>query len=223
MDRLANNSILSLDRLYDYYPALDNFSINRYQITTVFWNIFLLALPLAAWLMLRKLWRQSSLVSPGQKIAAGALFLFWLLFFPNTAYIITDIRHLLNYCPPDSPERVCKENAWMIMFFFTYASLGWLSFYYYLSSMADLLKAMIAGFKRRLFIIGIIPLAALGVLLGLLNRFNSWDILFYPSELGRSLILYFTQADYAIDWAVFSVFLYLLFFLGDAIFRKIKI
>ena len=128
MDRIIHQSFLSLDNLYNHYPALASLAINQYQLITVVWNIFLALLPLAFYMFLKSYWRRTGLIKFKQKTVAAALFIFWLLFFPNTAYIITDIRHLLNYCPFDSPNKVCADNAWMIIFFFTYASFGWVSF-----------------------------------------------------------------------------------------------
>lgn len=222
MDRIIHQSFLSLDSLYDYYPALSNIAINDYKLITVVWNIFLALLPLAFYILLRLYWRRTGLMKFYQKTAAVVLFIFWLLFFPNTAYIITDIRHLLNYCPLDSQDRVCPANAWMIIVFFTYASFGWVSFYFLLKLMSDLANEIIKRLRPCFFAALVIPLTSLGVLLGLLNRFNSWDIFLYPFWIWRVFLIYLLDINYFIDWLIFSLFLYLLYFAGDAIFKKVK-
>lgn len=222
MDRIIHKSFLSLDTLYDHYPALSDIAINHYQLVTVVWNIFLALLPLAFYLFLKWYWLRTGLVKFKQKMAAVVLFLFWLVLFPNTAYIITDIRHLLNYCPLDSPNRVCPDNAWMIIVFFAYSCFGWVAFYYLLKLMSDLVHEIFSGLRPYFFAALIIPMTTLGVLLGLLNRFNSWDVFLSPLWLTQVFLVYFLDINYFIDWLVFTLGLYLLYFAGDVIFRKVK-
>ncbi|MFH1582939.1 MAG: DUF1361 domain-containing protein [Candidatus Falkowbacteria bacterium] len=222
MDRIIHYSFFSLDNFYDHYPALSKIAINQYQLVTVVWNIFLVLLPLVFYMLLRAYWRRTGLVKFNQKAAAAALFIFWLLLFPNTAYIITDIRHLLNYCPINSLNKVCSTNAWMIIVFFTYSSFGWVSFYYLLKLMSDLANEIFKRLRPSFFVALIIPITSLGVLLGLLNRFNSWDVFLYPFWLSQVFLVYLLDINYFIDWLIFTLFLYLLYFVGDVIFRKVK-
>lgn len=222
MDRIISNSFLSLDNFYGNYPVLDNLSINNYQLITAVWNIFLALLPLLFYLSLRSYWRRTGLVKLNQKTAAAVFFIFWLLFFPNTAYIITDIRHLLNYCPVDSPNQVCADNAWMIIVFFAYASFGWVSFYYLLKLMSNLASEIFKGLGANFLAALIIPVSSLGVLFGLLNRFNSWDIFLFPFWFLKAFFVYFLDINYFLDWLIFTAFLYLLYFAGDVIFKEVK-
>lgn len=217
------NSFLNFDNFYGNHPILNNMAVNDYQILTVFWNIFLALSPLAFYALLKFYVRRKGLDGLKQKIIASAIFIFWLLLLPNTAYIITDARHLLNYCPIDSLHKVCVENAWMIIVFFTYSMSGWVFFYYSLKTMSDLVNKIFGKLKAYFFACLIIPAVSLGVLVGLLNRFNSWDAFAFPLLLFRALSGYFSDFYYFIDWVIFTVFLYLLYFAGDAIFKKIKI
>lgn len=219
MDRIINYSF-SLDSFYDHYPFLAELAVNRYQLVTVAWNIFLVFLPLMFYLFLKSYWRRTGLRKFSQKAGAAMLFILWLIFLPNAAYIITDIRHLLNYCPLDSPNKVCAANAWMIIFFFTYSSFGWVSFYYLLKLMSNLFEEMFNGLPANLFAALVIPITSLGVLVGLLNRFNSWDVFLFPFWLLRVLAAYFRNINYFLDWFIFTIFLYLLYFAGDVIFKS---
>jgi len=223
MDRIIHYSFLNFDNFYNYYPALSSITINDYQLITVIWNIFLALLPLVFYLYLRAYWHKTSLVKIKQKILAVVLFIIWLLLFPNTAYIITDIRHLLNYCPIDSLNEVCSDGVWMIPIFFTYSIFGWVSFYYILKLMSDLINKIFKSLRTYLPAVLIIPLTSLGVLLGLLNRFNSWDIFLYPAWLLKVSLVYFSDINYFLNWLVFTAFLYLLYFVGDHIFREINL
>jgi uncharacterized membrane protein len=222
MDRIIHNSFFSLDNIYSRYYWLSYASINHYQLLTIAWNIILVLVPLWIFFLLRKYWHKTGFRLSREKFIGIILFIFWLLFFPNSAYIMTDVRHLLNYCPVDSPFKVCSENAWMIIFFFTYSSLGWVSFYYLLKLMADLIKEIKNDFWSDIFIALVIPLTSLGVLLGLLNRFNSLDALFYPWQLFSAFSIYFLNLDYFFNWLVFTCFLYILYLGANLIFRKIK-
>lgn len=224
MDRIINYSF-SLDGFYDHYPFFAELAVNHYQLVTVAWNIFLVFLSLMFYLFLKSYWRRTGLRKFSQKAGAAILFILWLLFLPNAAYIITDVRHLLNYCPLDSPNKVCAANGWMIMFFFTYSSFGWVSFYYLLKLMSNLFNE-IFKFKRRsldFFAALVIPLTSLGVLVGLLNRFNSWDVFLSPLWFLRVAAVYFLDINYFIDWFIFTIFLYLLYFAGDVIFKSYEL
>jgi len=221
MDRIIHQSFLNLDNFYGHYPALGGIAINHYQLFTVIWNISLALSPLMFYLFLKTYWRRTGFLKFNQKAAAVVIFIFWLLFFPNTAYIITDVRHLLDYCPLDSPEKVCLVNAWMIIVFFTYSSFGWVAFYYFLKLMSNLANEIFNKLQPYSFAAMVIPLTSLGVLLGLLNRFNSWDVFLYPFWLLQVFPVYFLDVNYFINWLIFTLFLYLLYFAGDVIFRKI--
>jgi len=222
MDRIIHHSIFSLENFYENYPELNNIAVNDYQLVTVFFNIFLALSPLFFYFLLKFYWRRTGLIKFSQKATAAVLFIFWLLFFPNTAYIITDVRHLLDYCPVDSLNKVCLVNAWMIIVFFVYSSFGWVAFYYILKLMSDLAGEIFSKLKPIFFVVLVIPLTSLGLLLGLLSRFNSWDVFLYPLWLSEVLVVYFLDVNYIINWLIFTLFLYLLYFVGDVIFRKVK-
>lgn len=222
MDRIIHKSFLSLDNFYDHYPALSSIAINHYQLVTAVWNIFLALLPLAFYMFLKSYWRRAGFIKFKQKAAAAVLFIFWLVLFPNSAYIITDIRHLVNYCPLNSPDKVCPDNAWMIIVFFAYASFGWVAFYYNLKLMSDLANEIFKKLRPGFFAALIIPITSLGVLLGLLNRFNSWDVFLFPLWFTQVFLVYFSDINYFVDWLIFTLGLYLLYFAGDVIFRKVK-
>src|SRR3989344_5936187 len=127
MDRVIHYSFFSLDNFFPQYKALSGLDINGYHLLTVLWNIILASIPLIIFFVAKKYWRKTKLARLYEKIIFLFLLLFWLLFLPNAAYIMSDIRHLINYCPIYSPYRVCVDNAWMIMFFFAYSTLGWVA------------------------------------------------------------------------------------------------
>lgn len=194
-------------------------SINGYPIFTIFWNIFLLFIPFFLALYLEKNFKNSGFKKFFQKIIAIIVGFLWLLFIPNTAYIITDVRHLLNYCPM-SFYRVCPENAWMIMFFFVYAYIGWVAFVILLNQMRRLVGAIWNKTAGTIYIFIIIPFISIGALIGLIDRWNSWEFLICPLGIFRSIIIYFSDIIYFRNWLIFTIGLYILYFSGDFLLRS---
>lgn len=193
--------------------------INDYQLMTIFWNLLLIAVPYFLSYLLISYWDKSRFEKLYQKLAALILSFFWLIFIPNTAYIITEVRHLFNFCPLDAPFAVCETKAWIIMFFFSYAAVGWVSFYYLVDQMKSLTQKIFGRRAAFFFLILIVPLSALGVLLGLFHRWNSWELFIYPLDLLKNITLYFSNGAYFRHWLTFSAFLYLLYGAGKLVFK----
>jgi len=193
--------------------------INEYPVFGIVWNLFLLVVPFVIFHYLVKYYHLTKIEKRGQKVFFGFLFFLWLIFLPNSAYIITDVRHLMNYCPY-SFYRVCSKNAWMIIIFFTYALIGWAAFVLLLDKMKNFVTVVYSKQISNLFIISVIPLVSIGVLLGLLNRWNSWEIFYFPKSIIRDLLLYVTDWNYFLDFSVFTVFFYFLYYFGSYLFEK---
>lgn len=215
-----NNSQDWGDILYAKYQWLDWLVINDFELLAMAWNILLATIPWVIAICIGRLWQKTKFAKLLDKIFAVILGFFWLLFIPNSVYIITDIRHLLNYCPIDSSDQVCVNSAWMIPWFFLYAVVGWIFFVYLLRQMSVLLKQIFNNAIAELFVIAIIPLISLGVLLGLINRWNSWDFFSHTFEVLMSGLIYCLDLSYFINWFSFTVVLYILYFLGKILFNK---
>jgi len=195
------------------------------------WNLFLLLIPFFLCYCLIKFWQarlDRKSYPTGQatkfrkipdKLLAFILGILWLLFIPNSAYIMTEVRHLLDFCPINS-TRVCIDNAWMIMFFFTYAIVGWIFYVYLLNQMKFLVNIIWRQLGVKIYIITIIPFISLGVMLGLINRWNSWEVFITPYQLINDIAKYFTNFIYFKNWLLFIIFLYLLYFGGNYLFKK---
>jgi uncharacterized membrane protein len=196
---------------------LSDIAINDYSVVFFAWNILLLAVPLLCALAMRRI-----IQAPGRRLVKYFVFLalgfVWLLFFPNSAYLITDIRHLNDYCP-GAENNICLENAWQIIIFFIYGALGWVSFVFLLNQMAKVIKSSFNKTAARFFTVAVIPLAALGVVTGLNDRWNSWEIFLFPCDVLRSIFSYFSEPERFMVWAVYCLSLYILYFGGQLIIR----
>jgi uncharacterized membrane protein len=204
-----------------YLKYLINITINDYDVATILWNIFLAVIPFFLCGYLINLQHHKKFKKIRYRILGLIIGFLWLISIPNTAYIINDIRHITDFCPP-SLNHICAENAWMIMFFFSYGTIGWILFVYSINQMKLFLNEFKLNKFNDYFSYIAVPLIALGVLLGLVDRFNSWEIFIYPRELFGSLIKYLTDWQYFKNWLIFTLFLYILYFSGNMIFIPIK-
>jgi uncharacterized membrane protein len=217
-----NQSIYSIDYIFTKYGLNDFLTVNGYPLLTVIWNIALLAVPFFAVKLLEKYYRKTGFKKIENKILAGVIIFFWLIFMPNAAYIISDSRHISNFCFNSSLYRVCPENAYLIILFFSYASIGLAAYIYLLNQMRNFLAALWNKRKANIFIFSSIPLISLGLLLGLFNRWNSWEIFISPIKILKTSGDYFSDPVYFKDWLIFTVFLAVLYMGGNIVIKKIR-
>jgi uncharacterized membrane protein len=186
------------------------------------WNILLALVP--CWIVYylakgvgNKKWKGLK----NQKIIFIILFLFWLFMLPNTAYLFFIVRHLVNYCDDFDKYRVCLDGSWKVMFFFVYAAIGIPTFYYGLNRMERLFKSMCGKIYATFLPIIVIPLISIAVMFGLYERFNSWDILFRPIDLLKTVTTYFTEIYLLTDFLVITVCLYFIYYVTRYLLKKI--
>jgi uncharacterized membrane protein len=213
---------MSFTHFFSIKNIIETFSpfyVNDYPFAMMVWNILLAAVPFGFFLLLSSYWQKTKLKKIGQKILAAFIFLLWFIFLPNAAYLIADIRHLLNYCPVGSSLNICIEGAWEIMFFFIYGVFGWVFFVIYLEQMRGLLAKIFNPRLAKITTLIIIPLLALGVLFGLTERANSWDLFLHPLAIFQDLLRYMSSWAYLRNWLAFTAGYYILYFFGAAVFR----
>jgi uncharacterized membrane protein len=132
----------------------------RYMV----WNLFLAWLPLVFALLLYAAYRRRH--TTAELLALGAA---WLVFLPNAPYVLTDFVHL--------GERHRLLDALILASFaFTALALGF----------ASLLLVQIVVTRKAGALVGWLValsalfLASVGVYLGRVHRFNSWDVVARP-------------------------------------------
>lgn len=199
-------------------------SISDYNILYLFWNVFLALVPCFTVYYLAKAidlssWRQ---IKWKGRVGFIALFLFWLFFLPNTAYLFTMVRHLVNYCTDFDRFHVCAERAWVPLFFFTFALIGVPTFYYALNKMTRVFKTLFGGMTAKVFPILIVPLTSIGMMFGLFERLNTWDILTKPWFILEVTGSYFMTSVRLTDFLIFTVLLYFIYYGTDFLITKTK-
>ncbi len=134
------------------------------------WNLFLAWVPYWIALLIKPSWESNK-----SKIILSTLVLSWLVFFPNAPYILTDLLHL-RHRPP--------VPFWFDMMILI--SFAWTGLLLGLASLFEVQK-FVEEHKSRtfgvLFSIGSILLCGIGIYLGRVLRWNTWDILVHPYAL----------------------------------------
>lgn len=136
------------------------------------WNLFLAWLPMLGALLAYNLSKREG---RGKWLLVLPFLAFWLLFFPNAPYVLTDMIHLR--AAPNVP--LWYDLILLIAFAFTGVFLGLVSLYL----MQSLVRRSLGNRASWLFTLGVIGLAGFGVYLGRFPRWNSWDLLTDPSAL----------------------------------------
>ena len=182
------------------------------MILHTLWNLFLAAIPvplgyLTAWSLQRRGAKRALPIWVGIPLGIA-----WLVFLPNTCYLLTEWRHLLfdgrwaglreN---GDDPYAMLSIAKWGL-FFLAYSLAGVLLFTLSIRPIERWLrsaKQVFFFYAPALFF-----LTSLGVYLGLLPRLNSWDILQDPTAIWPRITHAFTSPTLLGAIAVFGVILW---------------
>lgn len=130
------------------------------------WNLFLAWIPL----LIAQL-GYNAMVQKRLFLAYSSLF-FWLLFFPNAPYIITDLLHLKDYS-----QNILWFDSLLI---FTFAITGLLIGLVSLNIVHKILEIGFGKIQAWAVIIGSLILLGFGIYLGRYCRLNSWDLFSEP-------------------------------------------
>ncbi len=189
IERFEITFLLALMTLFCF-----SLSVFRYYIsdTKVFlflnWNLFLAWIPfvISSFLMLFKI---------RSKLSVFAAIAVWILFFPHSPYILTDLFHLKsrNSIPVWYDLVVILSYAWTGLF------CGFISLF-------DIEKLLLGYFKQstiRIITISFLFLTGFGVYLGRFLRWNSWDVINNPFGLFNDILVRIVYPmNHAQTWGV---------------------
>jgi uncharacterized membrane protein len=139
--------------------------------TFLVWNFFL------AWIPLGMAYAASSFAKKRRYlfITMPLAVIPWLLFFPNSPYILTDLQHL-SHLRPNIP-------VWFDMLLINwFAWTGILLGVFSLFLMQDIVRRAFGRIAGWMFVISVGLLSGLGIYIGRFLRWNSWDLIFHPFE-----------------------------------------
>jgi uncharacterized membrane protein len=164
------------------FQDLKTFRTTDYTFFFLVWNLFLAWIPYWCAIALNRMARDKTNFS---YIGAGILGLFWLLFFPNAPYIVTDLLHLKYRAP---------VPLWYdVMMMMTFAWNGLMLGYASLFEIQYFLEQHFSKTFTWSIVVLAIGLGGFGVFMGRFQRLNSWDIVTKPFALIQAEIQILTH------------------------------
>ncbi len=144
---------------------------HRYSIDFRFlvWNLVLAWIPLLLSLGVYDAYRRGRSL-----LWVAPMIVLWLLFLPNAPYIVTDFVHL----SASSRAPLWFDGVELSAFAWTGMLLGFVSLYLVHAVLRDRYGAPF-GWSAILFVLA---LSGVGVYLGRVKRWNSWDLLTQPGQ-----------------------------------------
>jgi uncharacterized membrane protein len=187
------------------------------------WNLFLAVLPIPLGDALSRRMATGGLARP-RRLATVSLAVAWLLLLPNAPYLLTEIRHYvldpswrrMTALAPHDPAAWRAAAGWGLAF----ALYGAVGVFAFTRAVRPVESAWLArGLPLWPFRLVLCGLTAHGVWLGLVPRFNSWDVIARPGEVLGATRWAATHLPTALCIAVFALVLAGLHALVDAAWR----
>ncbi|WP_172252659.1 DUF1361 domain-containing protein [Saccharibacillus deserti] len=151
------------------------------------WNFFLAWIPAAAavGLDLLSLLRRG----PLRIILLAGTGLLWLFFYPNTAYLLTDLLHVFRSYPIDPQQRFRGDIGFWhhLLPMLLAALLGLLIAGASLYSVHRLVSRAFGRLPGALFAGAVLLLSSFGIYMGRFIRWNSWDVVSSPLMLLKDM------------------------------------
>lgn len=166
------------------------------SLTYIFllWNLFLAFVPYAVgyWVS-RNTWIIKN------KLKLATVLGIWLLFIPNSFYILTDLFHL---------DHIASAPKWLDLLLLLSFACNGLLFGIISLRKIEIILERIRGKRVSLFIVFLVMwLNAFGIYIGRYLRYNSWDIIVQPFSLFSEMIEVFLYPfDKKMEWAMISCY-----------------
>jgi uncharacterized membrane protein len=199
----------------------------------VVWNLGLASIPVGLGYGLARLAARSPSERRAMKWSMVAVVAaMWLAFVPNTIYLLTEWRHFLaGIDVAGLGERAREEPKWLLAiaapacFFLAYSGFGVLTMTLAVRPVEQTMRGRGVGFAK--FAAPLFFLMSLGVYLGLVRRFNSWDFLHRPGEVLASAAYAVTTPWLLAAIAVFAAAIWLLYeamdLWLDGVFKRTRV
>ncbi len=141
------------------------------------WNLFLAWVPFMLSYFAHAIsWRRTAVY-----LIIPSIALFWLIFFPNAPYMLTDLQDLAR-SSSDAP--LWYDVIIVVWSSWTGMLLGVISLYL----MQDIVIRTFGRVAGWIFVFVISALSSFGIYLGRFVRLNSWDILQDPAETTQQIL-----------------------------------
>lgn len=161
--------------------------IGRHLLASLPWMSGNLLLALFPWALATWLFRT------GQAIRRSA----WVLravcvaFLPNAAYVLTDVIHLPRHVRSEPSDAVVVLGV--LPLFAAFMAIGFVAYMDVVHRIAAWARSI--GWTRRTWPVefSLHAVSSVGIYLGRVHRFNSWDLVSRPDDVGTTAIAAFTR------------------------------
>lgn len=197
----STQGLIALSILCVSFVCLRIMIKGEWRFSFLIWNLFLAWIPFVL----------TSIATPLQKsinnkVVSILILPSWLLFFPNSPYIITDLLHIKNY----SQNILWFDSLLIFMFAFTGLIIGLHS----LQKAHELFNHHFKSIWAWALVLACTILAGFGIYLGRYCRLNSWDFLQGPSwffgrifqQFDNPLSLKVTLAFASVLFGLYTIF-----------------
>ena len=172
------NRLIFLSALFSLVLVIIRFiHTGHFTFLSLIWNLFLAWLPYSISTLITYI-----RLNPRRRWIFWALFLVWILFIPNSFYILTDLFHL------EDEMNDMMVPRWYDLILII--SVAWNGLVMGILSVRQIEKLFFrdAGFLNDgLFLFPIMFLNGWGAYIGRYLRYNSWDIFINPFDLIRDI------------------------------------
>lgn len=191
------NIVLALFTIYSLILLVIRAKLtNTIYLFFLVWNLFLAFVP---YFFISYL--STQILIQENKFKTLSLLFLWLLFLPNSFYILTDLIHL---------SQSSSHLFWFdLVVISSYALIGFTLGIISLTEFENILKAYTSPLIVNLLMPIICFLCGLGIYLGRILRFNSWDIISNPFEIIRGMFVTLSSAHALLFSFYFGVYIYL--------------
>jgi uncharacterized membrane protein len=192
-------------------------------LPNVVWNLFLALIPvLLAFLIARRVRLNAAGGRRPVSPLVVLLLVVWAVFLPNTCYLLTEWRHyIVNIADGSFYPQVRYDHVAVVRllistaFYVFYSGSGLIAFFLAVWPLDRLVREH-APRRALLLKLIIFALCGLGVYLGLIHRFNTWDLV-NPARLPailhiiaeimmRRFVLVLTVGFTAVLWLLYEAF-----------------
>ena len=185
------------------------------------WDVFLAWVPIGPALLIHRLSRRDRL----PWVRVGGLGIFWLLFFPNSPYLVTELIHLhrahapsarptpawLHWAFPPAAAPKPPPDWYEFLLLTTVAAAGLLLT---LASLRLVERAIARRAAPRVAAVAaglLLALAAVGVAIGRYARLNSWDVVRRPATTADRIGMWADERRFYISAAVLAALLVMVY------------
>ncbi len=150
---------------------------HRLNFAGLVWNLCLAWIP---WFFSQ--WLTDGIHLIRKKYLFLMAFFGWLIFLPNTFYIVTDLFHLI-----DETDITVAPMWFDLVLIFSFAWNGMMLGILSIRQMEKLMARFYPRLTGLIFLSPVMWLNALGIYIGRYLRYNSWDVLTNPLPLARDI------------------------------------